>query len=111
MLSWESRSPHQRSPFTHVHPLLPQEDEGAGFVADDHVWFAVAVDVAGHHLGADAAIVVDEVRGPGGLAAFALELEPPEDVRRVRLGVAMRAVRPVAFAGDDILEAVAIHID
>lgn len=42
--------------------LFLQEDEHALLVADDDVRLAVLVHVAGSHLGADAAVVIDLMR-------------------------------------------------
>ena len=50
----------------------------------------------------------DEVDG---LVGTTDQLEPVEHRIGHRLGVARRAVRPETFAGDDVLQAVAIHVD
>ena len=90
--------------------LFPGVDEDSLFVAHDDVGFLVAVDVGGHDLCAYAAVCINEVRDVTGFAAFAFEFEPVNHERRIRLGVAARAVSPAAFAGDDVEETVAIHV-
>ena len=90
--------------------LLVQENEGALLVADDHIGKRVAIHIARHDLRADAGVVVDEVRNEIHGLPLAHELKPVADRRRIRLRVAMIAMRPKAFADDDVLEPVAVDV-
>src|SRR5262249_34934804 len=85
---------------------LLDEQEDALLVGDDHVGPPVAGHVLYDHLGTDAGIVVDQVPDPLDLPPAPPELEPVEDGRVVRAYVAVGTVRPEAFAGDDVPEAI-----
>src|SRR4051812_36397574 len=91
---------------------LLDEGEDAAFVADGDVEKAIAVEIGDDELRADAGVVVDEVRleGHGLRRGIADSAEPIQDGGSGGFGVAMRAVGPVALAGDDIEDAVAIDI-
>ena len=52
--------------------LLPQEDKGAAFVADDDIGLLVTIQVAGDDLRPDAGRIVDQVRHVIGFPAVAL---------------------------------------
>ena len=87
---------------------LREEDDG--FVADGDVGPAIPLQGPHVQLRADAGIVVDQVRDVVGARLVAHQAEPIEHGRGVRLGIALRAVRPETLAGDDILEAVAVDV-
>src|SRR5205807_7905752 len=93
--------------------LLPHllDHEGALLVAGDDAEQAVAVDVGDRELRADAGVVVDDVRRERDDAVALLRLEPVDERRRVRIGVALRAMCPPALAGDEILQTVAVDVD
>jgi hypothetical protein len=92
-----------------VLPLL-REDEDARFVADDDVGQLVAIHIADLHIDADAAFGIDEVRDEIDAAfAIALRLIPIDDAVAALVGV-VAVVRPVALAGDDVLDAVAVDV-
>ena len=70
----------------------------------------VAVDVTDLDVGADAGVGVDEVGDEVDAAfAVALGLIPVEDAVAVFVGV-VAVVGPVAFAGDDVFDAVAVDV-
>src|ERR1051325_11199144 len=74
---------------------LLEVDEGALLVADNDVRMLVAVHVCGHHLRADARVVVDLVRNPVDASVLPThELEPVEDRGRERLRLALRPRAP-----------------
>ena len=77
-------------------------DEGAFFVADDNVERPIAVPIAGGDLSADTGVVVYLVRDLLDGLAFARELKPVKDGGSIGLGIALGAVSPEAFAGDDV---------
>src|SRR5438034_3638749 len=83
--------------------------EGPFFVPDNDVRLFVTGEVARHDLGADAGIVVNQVRNEiHGLVLVTNQLEPVENRGRVWVGIAMRAVGPIAFAGYDVVQAVPV---
>ena len=89
------------------------EEEDAFLVANDDVREFFVRDRSGDNLGADARIVVDEIGNELCLAFGGTnEFEPVENSGIVRFGItAMRAMSPEAFAGDNVFEAVAVHVD
>ena len=90
---------------------LAQVDEDALLVGNDNVRAAVVVEVGGAHLGANAAVVINQVRDEGGAAlAVPAQLKPEEHGGGVGLLVAGRAVSPVAFAGNQVFQPVAVHV-
>ena len=94
-----------------VRPTSPVDvDPRSRLVADDHVDEAVSVHVASHHLGADAGVAVDEKRHELCALLAPHRLEPVEDCRASRVGV-VTVVSPVALARDQVLDAVAVHVD
>ncbi len=90
---------------------LVREDKCAQLVADDEIRPAVPIHIAGADLAADSRVVVNQMGHPVHLAAVAHELEPVEHALLARPGGHRRTMRPVTIAGDDVLEAVAIHIE
>jgi hypothetical protein len=87
------------------------------FVADNDFREALAIDLGDHDLGADAGVVMDQVRDefchPAGAAGF--HFIPIEHRRIVDSGIAAGAVGfgcmcPMALAGDDILDAIPIDV-
>ena len=99
-------------PFLLRHLLrLVHEDERAFLVADDEVGAAVTVHVGEADLAAHAGVVVNEPRHPvHGLVRVAHELEPVSHGGVVAAGVGAGAVRPEAFAGDEVLQPVAVQV-
>ncbi len=87
-----------------------QVEERPLLVAHDHVGQFVEVHVADHDLRANARVVVNQVRHPLDAVALTYELEPVDDRRGVRLGIAVAPVCPEALARDDVGEVVAIDI-
>src|SRR5262245_942660 len=72
---------------------------------------SVAVRIRHADLTAHAGVVVNEMGHPIGTSIFAShELEPVQDGRRFWIGITGWAMRPKAFAGDDILESIAVQI-
>ena len=90
---------------------LAQEDEDALLVADNRIGRAVVVQVCGGHLGADARVAVDLVRGVRSALLALLELAPEQDGRSIGFDIARRAVGPESLAGQDVLLAVAVDVD
>lgn len=86
------------------------EDEHAGFVGGDDVGVAVLVDVFDDKLAADAGGGIDQVGLEVGLVSVADELEPVEHGGIHGIDVAGGAMCPVAFAGDDVGESVAVDV-
>ena len=87
------------------------EDERALFVAHDEIRTAVAVHIRHADLPAHARVAVDKVRHPvHGFVGVAHKLEPVEHRGIGRAGIRAGAVRPDAFAGDDVLQPIAIHV-
>ena len=84
--------------------------EGPLLVADHDVGLAVAIDVAGHHLRAHAGVAIDLVWREAHHAVGAPQLEPGQ-LRALAVGAVAPAVREVAVAGDEVHQAVAVHVD
>ena len=89
------------------------EEEDAFLIADNNVGIFFVRDVSSDNLGADTGVAVDEVRDEVSLAlGRANEFEPIENGGIIGFGIsAVRAVSPKAFAGDDVFETVAVHVD
>lgn len=85
------------------------EYERAFLIADDDVGKLVAIRIAGDDLRAHARIVVDQLRNESHFAALADRLEPIQDRGIERAGIVL-AMGPEAFAGDDVLDAVAVDV-
>ena len=91
--------------------LFLNKSEHTFFVADDDVWFVVAIEIAGGDLASDAGVVVDQVRDEfDGSIFMAGGAEPVDHGGVVRAWVSA-VVGVESFAGDDVLDAVAIDID
>src|SRR5262245_1873611 len=88
------------------------KDEGTLLIANDDVGILLVQNLSRDDLCADAGIVVDEMRNEVSLAFGGTDkLEPIENGGTIGIGIAVRAVGPEAFAGDDIFETVAVHIN
>ena len=89
------------------------KQEEAFFISDDNVGKFFIEDRTGDDLRADAGIVIDEIGNKLGLAfGRPDEFEPIKEGWIVGFGIAaMRAMCPKSFAGDNVFETVAIHID
>ena len=89
--------------------LLALKNKDSFFVSDAQVGAAVFVEVGDGELGADAGVAVEEVGDEfdAGFAAFGFE--PIDDSRAVGAGVPA-VVGPVAFAGGEVGDAVAIEV-
>ena len=84
----------------------------AGFVGADDVGAVVAVDVFDYKLSSYTGGVIDEVGFEvGGAVVVTHELEPIDHRRGIGAGILAGTVGPVAFAGDDVFQAVAVHVD
>ena len=91
--------------------LFLRKDKDPACVRNEHVDFAVLVDIAGGDLRADAAIFINEVCNEFSTAlAVPLQLKPIQHGGRIRLLVLERTVRPAAFSRHQILQAVAIDV-
>ncbi len=89
------------------------KEEDAFLIADNDVRIFFVSDISGDNLGADAGVVVDEMRDEVSLAfGRANESEPIENCGIIGFGIgAVRPMRPKAFAGDDVFKAVTVHIN
>ena len=96
--------------FHKVKQLLLDEHEDAFFVSHNDVHFAIAIEIAGGDLAADAGVVVDLVGHQFGGAIFmAGSLEPVE--HGGLFGTGVPSVMSIeAFAGNDVLDAVTINV-
>lgn len=90
-------------------PLL-HKNMDALFVAADDVRQFVAVEVGDFELGAYAGVVVELVLDPSRFVSVLLEFEPAHDGGFAGAVVALGAVRPKAFASDEIEQAVAVDV-
>ena len=87
------------------------EDVNAFFVADDDIGPLVLVYVARHHLGAYAGIIINQIRDEIHSIFAAHGLEPIDNGGGIWFSIAVGTMGPPAFASDDVLDAVVIHID
>ena len=85
------------------------ETVDAVLVGCDDIQSSIAVHVTDAEMEADAAAVVDQVFVPGDSAARAGQFVPAEDAWFVGSGV-VAVVGPVAFARDEIHQAVSVHV-
>ena len=89
--------------------LLTLKNEDSFFVSDAEVGAAVFVEVGDGELGADAGVAVEEVGDEFDAVFTAFGFEPIDDSRAVGAGVSA-VVGPVAFAGGEVGDAVAIEV-
>ena len=80
-------------------PLL--EIKHPAFVGDEDIQSSVAVHIMHLELGAHAAVVVDEMLGPAGLASLSGQGEPGQ-LRRLVLARVASIVRVEPLAGDQV---------
>ena len=81
-------------------------------VADDNVFQSIARHINGHDLGADARIIIHEMRDKFRIPALlsGIGFKPIEHCRGQRVHITVRTVGEVAFAGNDVQNAIAIHV-
>src|SRR5436309_686525 len=91
---------------------LIEKDERAFASRSQDVWRAVAVHIGRYYLGAEARIVIDQMRDKLHLATrFSSQLEPVQNGWRINLALFRNiSVRPPAFAGDNVLQPVSVHV-
>ena len=89
--------------------ILALKNEDSFFVSDAEVGAAVFVEVGDGELGADAGVAVEEMGDEFNAVFTAFGFEPIDDSRTVGAGVPA-VVGPVAFAGGEVGDAVAIEV-
>ena len=88
---------------------LTDKKEDTFFVADTDVAFAIAVEVGGGEMGADSRIAIQQVWNEGCPAFVTNEFIPVEHGLSLGIGIST-VVRPVAFAGGEVGQAIAIEV-
>ena len=75
----------------------------------DQVRSLISIDISDYDLPADSSAIVGQMRNPLDSLLSPPQLKPIDNRTRVPFG-ALPMMRPVGFAGDNILDAIAVHV-